>query len=159
MENLAEKGQAEELPFCPGRPGKEGLSEVRERATRLLWWSLAPQENRDVLGAFEELQGHQVPGAKEAQEAAGARLRGLWLLLWCDGSHRKALSKGGSGSGWWVGNRPQGPEWEQQDQSGGLSLQHPSEPGCGWDCKEWRGDGKWLDSGCLKVKPAGFALD
>lgn len=50
MENLTEKGQAEELPFRPGRPGKEGLSEVRERATRILGWSLAPQEKQGCAG-------------------------------------------------------------------------------------------------------------
>lgn len=49
-----------------------------------------------MLGAFEEVQGHQVPGAKGGQEAAWAMLNGLWLLLCCDGSHWKALSRGGS---------------------------------------------------------------
>lgn len=102
-----------------------------------------------MLGAFEEVQGHQVPGAKGGQEAAWAMLNGLWLLLWCDGSHWKALSRGGSGSGWWVGNRPQGAEWEQQDQSGGLYNISVSKDVAGI-ARSGEGDGKWLDAGCVR---------
>lgn len=50
MENLTEKGQAEELPFRLEGPGKEGLSEVRGRATRILEWSLAPPEKQGCAG-------------------------------------------------------------------------------------------------------------
>lgn len=101
-----------------------------------------------MLDAFEEVQGHQVPGAKGGQEAAGAMLNGLWLLLWCDGSQWKALSRGGSGSGWWVVNRPQGAELEQQDQSGGLYNISVSKDVAGI-ARSGEGDGKWLDSDCV----------
>lgn len=46
-----------------------------------------------------------------------------------------------------MGNRPQGPEWEQQDRSGGL-YNIPVSDVAGI-ARSGEGDGKWVDSGCV----------
>ena len=90
-----EPGQAEELQSAMGRLEKGGLNgknikEVRGKSHIDIWGrALCGRRNRNVLGAFEEVQGSQCSWSQIERTFLGFCSEHI-------GSHRRALSGGGS---------------------------------------------------------------
>lgn len=115
----------------------EKVKEARERATRYLGQSPAPGETGPCPVHMRKCKEARVPGARGAQEGCrdGMERAFFGFCSECDGRHWRTWSGGASRSGWWVGNRPWGPEWKEGGQSGGR-YNSPSAARCGWDWGE-----------------------
>lgn len=111
-------GQAEELQAALGRPEKGGLSgknikEVRGKATQITGAEPCMAGEIGMCSVhLRKCKEASVPGAGGGWGGSRGQIERTFFGFCSEhsGSHRRALSGGRSWSGWWVGNRPQGPE-------------------------------------------------